>query len=345
MLGRLKRLLRRRSYTGDRIGATFAMATGEVVDAATTSAVEAVAGLLARSISGGDIVGPEWLDIPPRWLQTCCRDLVRGGEHLSVIEMNAAGRVYLAEASHWTVTGPVDEDGWQFLTTLYGPTAQTTRTIARDGVFFVQWARSGALPERGQSAASLAPLAAKLAAAIEQSLGYEAGGPVTNILTIPEGTDGDDEILQGYRTGIANAKGAPKLVETTSGGYGDKSAAPRRDWQPQRLGPAPPEATVRLYEMAFDHMVAACGASPALFDGRADGTAQREALRRWHLTTVLPVAKLIGYELTRAAGAPVRIEIDGYGLDLVSRAQTVDKLTKAGVSLDTAMLFAGIEDT
>lgn len=344
MLARLKRAIRRRSYTGDRIAATHRLATGEIVDAATTSAVEAVAGLLARSISAGEIVGPDYLSIPPRWLQTVCRDLVRGGEHLSVVEMTADGRLFFVEASHWTVTGGVDEDAWRFLTTVYGPTAQITRTIDRDGVFLVQWHRSGNLPERGQSPANLASLTAKLTAAIEQSLGYEAGGPVTNLITVPEGANVDDDTMAGYREGIAEAKGAPKLVETVAGGYGDRTAAPRRDWQPQRLGPAPPDATVKLYEAAFDRMVAVCGASPALFASNADGTAQREALRRWHLTGVLPVVRLLEHELTRAAGATVRIKLDGYGLDLVSRAQTVDKLVKAGISLDVATMFAGIDE-
>ena len=84
---------------------------------------------------------------------------------------------------------------------------------------------------------------------------------------------------------------------------------------------------------------AAC--HPSLFLD-ADGTAQREAVRRWHLNTVLPLARLVEYELTEKLAAPVKLTFDTYALDMVSRAQVVSKLTAAGVALPVALEAVGL---
>ena len=89
--------------------------------------------------------------------------------------------------------------------------------------------------------------------------------------------------------------------------------------------------------------MAASGAPVALFTD-ADGTSQRESMRRWHLTTVLPIAKLIEHELSARLDAPVKLEFDSYALDLVSRATTIDKLTNSGVPLNVAMNAVGLAD-
>ena len=47
---------------------------------------------------------------------------------------------------------------------------------------------------------------------------------------------------------------------------------------------------VAISKDSFARMLAACGASPALFDD-SDGTSKREALRQFHLGTVRPLAK------------------------------------------------------
>ena len=115
-----------------------------------------------------------------------------------------------------------------------------------------------------------------------------------------------------------------------------------RDWVAARLGPAPTEALVQLAQDAFLRLVAVSGAPVALFTD-ADGTSQRESMRRWHLTTVLPIAKLIEHELSMALDAPVSLEFDSYALDMVSRAQVVSKLTSAGVGLGVAMSAVGLD--
>ena len=95
------------------------------------------------------------------------------------------------------------------------------------------------------------------------------------------------------------------LVETTAAGWGDgKTAAPQHDWLPKRLGSGihrgpgaclPPTASPALWPLAvFRHP---CSWTPT-------GTAQREAVRRWHLGTVIPLAKLVERELSDKLEVP-----------------------------------------
>ena len=146
------------------------------------------------------------------------------------------------------------------------------------------------------------------------------------------------------RADIAAARGKAVLVETTAAGFAEgQAAAPHKDWVANRLGPDTPEAMVNLAAAAFDRMLAACGTPPALFLGRADGTAQREAQRRWHMNTVMPLARLLEHELSARLEADVRLRFDSYAKDQVSRSTVFAKLMGAeGMTIDKALAIAGL---
>ena len=95
---------------------------------------------------------------------------------------------------------------------------------------------------------------------------------------------------------------------------------------------------------AFTSVLAACGCPPGIFESKADGTAQREALRRWHLNLVLPLARLVEYELTLKLETDVSLKFDAYPLDMVNRATVIEKLINAGVDRATALAAVGIDD-
>ena len=88
--------------------------------------------------------------------------------------------------------------------------------------------------------------------------------------------------------------------------------------------------------------MSACGTPPSLFVGFGRNKSQREALRRWHLGTVLPLARLLEHELTAKLETPVELKFDTYALDMVSRATVVAKLAQAGVPMATALDAVGL---
>ena len=231
--------------------------------------------------------------------------------------------------------------------TAYGPSTSTTWNLPASGVVFVRWGGTPGQPYVGTGPLSWAATTARLQSEVERSLADEAGGPLAQILPIPRdgGDDGDDDPLKDMKADIRTARGKALLVETAAAGWGEgKSAAPMSDWKPHRLGPNFPAAMAEVQGKSFNAVLAACGCPPAMFEGGADGTSQREALRRWHLNVTIPLARLVEAELTVKLETPIMLKFDTYALDMVSRAQVVDKLVRAGVPTATALAAVGLDD-
>ena len=335
----------------DRVRAAIeAEAAGTAADTGATAAVEAAAGSLSRAFASAELQGPAWAveAVPPATLGQIGRDLMRRGESLHAIRM-AGGmpRLIPCDSWHWQ-GGTADPDTWQVRATAYGPSSSTTWHLPASSVVWVAWgARTGA-PYQGVGPTAWASVTARLQAQAERSLADESGGPLAQMLAIPAdgGDGGDDDPLAGLKVDITRARGRAAFLETTAAGWGEgRDAAPgaSRDWKANRLGPNPPAAFVTARRDAFASILAATGTPPALFMEGADGTAQREALRRWHLGTVLPLARLVEAELSRKLAAAIRLKFDGYALDQVSRATVVQKLVAAGVQPGTALAAVGME--
>ena len=324
-------------------------AAGSAADASSTAAVEAAAGALSRVFAGARVVAEAWAQeaVSPAVLGQIGRDLIRKGDSMHAIRLYG-DQVVLIPCSSWHWEGSHDPASWTVRVTAYGPSTSTTWNLPAGGVVFCRWGSNPGQPYVGTAPTDWAHTTARLNAATERSLADEAAGPIAQLLPIPQepGDDADDNPLAGLRADIAAARGKAMLVETTAGGWGEGGVnAPRSDWKAQRLGPAPTAALVALADASFSRVLASTGTPPALFDARADGTAQRESIRRWHLGTVLPLARLVEHELTVKLDTKVRLRFDNYARDQVSRAQVFSKLASVeGVSPEMAMALAQIGD-
>ena len=343
-----------RQATGGNYTSLISALVGEhaagTQQASATAATEAVAGALSRAFADARVDGPADVAeaLSPRVLAQIGRDLVRVGESLHVIRMSG-GRLKLLSASTWYWEGGADPADWLCTATVYGPSGSSTWRVPQSSVVFMTWGSPTARPYHGLSPGTWAADTSRLTANAERSLANEAGGPVAQLLPVPQdGGDGADEgadPLSGLKSDIKDAKGSALLVETTAGGW-DQGAvnAPRSDWKQARLGPMPPEAMVKLAESAFARSLAAAGCSPSLFND-ADGTSKREALRQWHMGVVRPLARMLSAELSDKFGATVRLKFDNYAMDQVSRAQVFSKLAAVeGVSPEMALALAQIGD-
>ena len=337
-------------YTGIVSALIELQAAGTTQQASATAATEAVAGALSRAFADARVDGPPDVAaaLSPRTLAQIGRDLVRVGESLHVIRMTG-GRLRLAPASTWYFQGDEDPADWTCTATAYGPSGSSTWRVPMDSVVFVTWGSPTARPYHGLGPGTWAADTSRLMANSERSLANEAGGPLAQLLPVPQdgsdGADDDADPLSGLKADIKGANGKALLVETTAAGWGEgKVAAPLADWKQQRLGPLPPEAMVKLAESAFARVLAATGASPSLWND-ADGTSKREALRQWHMGVVRPLARMLSAELTEKFGTPVRLEFDNYPMDMVSRAQVFSKLAAVeGVSPEMALALGQIGD-
>ena len=340
----------RRSSGGDFSDAVVrlleAQAAGKAADVGSTAAVEAASGALARAFAAARVEGPPWVRaaVSPVVLAQVGRDLIRSGDSMHVIDVTEAGRVTLLPASSWHFEGGADPAGWRVRATVYGPSTSTTRYLPAEAVVFVRWGSTPGQPYVGTGPLSWASTTAKLQSEAERSLADEAAGPIAQLLAIPQdgGDDSEGDPLAALKADIRTARGRALLVETTAAGWGEgQASAPMRDWRAARLGPAPPAGLTGLARDTFNAVLAACGCPPSLFTD-ADGTSQREALRRWHLGTVLPLAGILAHELSAKLETSVRLVFDNYPLDLAGRAQAFQKLVGGGVGVTEALATSGL---
>ena len=288
-----------------------AQSAGSAADSSSTAAVEAVSGALSRAFALSNVQAPPWVReaVSPAVLAQIGCDLIRRGDSMHVIRLDG-DRVKLIPCSSWHWEGNHDPASWTVRATAYGPSTSTTWNLPAAGVVFVTWGSTPGQPYIGTAPVDWAHTTSRLNAAAENSLANEAGGPVAQLLTVPEGAGGDPDDdgdpLATLRASITGAKGRALLLESTSGGYGQgRTEAPRKDWVASRLGPDAPAGQVAVSKDAFARVLAACGASPAMWDD-SDGTSKREALRQWHLGTVKPLARLLEAELSTKLDAEVR---------------------------------------
>ena len=233
---------------------------------------------------------------------------------------------------------------WTVRATFYGPSTSTTRHLPFAGVIFAKWGSTPGQPYIGTGPLSWAHTTARLQSETERSLADEAGGPIAQLLTVPTdgGDDSEDDPLKMLKSDIRTARGDARFVETTAAGWGEGMAsAPRRDWTAERLGPNPPQSMATIRKDSFEAVLAATGTPPSLFTD-ADGTAQREAVRRWHLNTVMPLARMLEWELTEKLETSVKLEFDAYPLDLAGRAQAFQKMVAGGVGVTEALALTGL---
>ena len=119
------------------------------------------------------------------------------------------------------------------------------------------------------------------------------GAPSGYLLPLPKDATETTVIQETMKT----LRGRTAVVETTAAGWGQgNSLAPWQDWAVKRFGGDWPAEMRELREDAAEALVATC-VPPGLAFGTTDGTAAREAIRRWYHTSVAPVGKTVEQEL------------------------------------------------
>ena len=322
-------------------------AVGTVADRTSTAAVEAAAGALSRALAAAEVSGPPWARsaVSPEFLGQVGRDLVRSGQSLHVIEVSGRGALSLLPCSSWHFEGGPNPDSWKVRATCYGPSTSETRYLPFSGVVFVRWGSTPSERYTGRGPLSWASTSARLQSETERSLADEAGGPVAQLLPIPQdgGDDSEDDPLAKLKADLRTARGKALLLETTAAGYGEgASAAPRKDWVASRLGPNPPATMEAVMGRGFSEVLSACGCPPGLFL-ESDGTSQRESYRRYFSLTVEPLAGLLAAELSVKLEEPIGLSFQGrFAADLSGRARAFQSMVKAGMDPSKAAGLAGL---
>ena len=325
-------------------------AAGTAADASSTAAVEAASGSLSRAFAAAEVSGPEWARaaVSPEFLGQCGRDLVRRGQSMHVLEVDGAGRVSLLPCSSWHFEGDAHPSTWRVRATCYGPSTSTTRSLPYSGVIFCKWGATPGQPYTGVGPLSWAHTTARLQSETERSLADEAGGPLAQLMAVPQDggdseADEESDPLRKLRADLRAARGRAVLLETTAAGWGEgAAAAPRKDWQAARLGPNPPASMGEVMGQGFTEILAACGIPPGMFQKMGD-SGQREAYRRFVTLTIEPLGRMLQAELSSKLEADIGLDFSGlYAHDLAGRARAFGSMVTAGMDVAKAAGLAGL---
>ena len=334
-------------FTDAVVAAIVAAAAGASTgDPGGLAALEAAAGLYARAFAGATIApaSPASAAVGPRVRALIARDMIRRGESVHLIDVRG-GAVELLPCGSWDVRGGWRESEWFYRVDTFGPSGNATHFVPASRVVHIRYAVDPSRPWLGISPLGWARATGKLAANLEQRLGEESGSPVGSILPVPAdgGDDPEADPLAGLRADLAAAAGRPILTETTAAGWGEgKSAAPLGDWQPRRFGANPPAALGTLRDAASMAVLDACGVPRALAES-ADGTAAREAWRRFVMGACEPVAALVSEELERKLETPIRFDFGAlWAHDLQGRASAFKSLVDGGMAPAEAAATSGL---
>ena len=291
-------------YTDAITAAVEAMAAaGPVPSPAATAAAEACAGLIARSLALATVRTrrtPITAAVSPAWLRRLGYDLIRSGEHLSVIEVDRTGRAHLMPATTWTMHGG-QTLGQRWSNCPAPDGSEPLARVTEAGAVSILWSENELQPWRGRSPLSGASLTSGLLAAAHRSLGAEQSQPTGAVMPVPKATETETADL---RASLARS-GRLTLVESTASGWSQgRDDAPKGDWMPSaESGPIPPAASVDLQDSAAKQVVAACGVPLELLTD-VPAASRREAYRQFVSTTVEALGGIVAEELRRQARNP-----------------------------------------
>ena len=340
----------RSSYTDLRIQSALqnAEGVGYVGDIRTTSALETVCRLYQSVFSVARVKGPLWLQraLSSTWRAQVVRSMIRGGEHLDVIESGLDG-LELISAVGWSVNGGPRIDSWTYDAELNGPSGTLIRTYQSGDVIHAKWATERGRPWQGVGPMEAASRTAELSGALETRQSEESAASVGMIIPVAR-ADGDDpenentDPLYQLRADVRNARGRTILPETQMGS-GDPSQRPHSDWRSTRLGGNIPEGMIDLRDRVGLSVASACGVPLPLVEKLAVGISQREAWRRFTLTSCAAVANILSDEIETKLGTRPEFDLSpAYGSDLTGRASALQKLVASGVDVDEAKIITGL---
>lgn len=312
-----------RGYT-DVITNALVEASADTQVNAYVSALEVVAGQLSRAFASATVAGPGAPAFTPWAMAQIGRQLIEEGE---AVWRRVGQRLERAET-------------WEFMRGRYQMTiAGTQRAANEDQVLHVRW-NMDVSSGRGVAPLTTARTLKTLMQRLEQGLSDEQSAAIGYLLPVP--SDGDAPTVEKLKEDLAKLRGRIAIIETARAGWGESDAASARaEYRLARLGPDVPSGNVQLFTAAREAVLAACGYPVQLTQG-SDGTAQREAWRRYLHGTVAPLGRLLASDANRI-GLAVDISFDElFASDIMGRARAFQSLVGGGMSLEAAAAASGI---
>ena len=338
-----------RSYTSRVIAESTAAADSLSTAAPTeTAALEAAASLYAHCFAAATLE-PEIPALTASVRALIARNLVRLGQDFHQIEVREGRTVLVPVGYAYPYSNSPDPLAWLYQSSVYTPSGSRHEWILGGAMLHCRYAVDPERPWIGLPPWQWASAAGTLAANAEARLAEEAGGSVGRVIPLPAAMSGsgDEDRLGKFKADFAKLKGKAILVPTTADGGGEgRMAAPLQDWTQKRIGPAPDKELVTLRGDAAHAILAACGVPAALVDANADGTAQREAWRRFAMGPLAGLAAVVEEEIEAKLGVPARFNFRAlWAHDMAGRASSFKAMVAGGMDPAKAAALSGLMAT
>ena len=331
----------RESATDAIVSALISQAGGSSVPPSVEAlgAVEAAAGLWSRAFASATVEPstPVTQALTPSVLAAIGRGLAVRGE--VVFELDVNGAAELTQAASWKVSGGTRPESWRYAVELPLPSGKVSkRTLPAESVLHLRYATRPSKPWAGVSPLGMADETRALATWIERRLAEETSTATSYVLPLPEAADVDK-----LKADIKGGRGRLHIVDTTSTGWGDgTAAAPRQDWKSNRLGADPPDSLGKLRSDVKADIFGVYGIPSSI---HGTGGSARESYRQFLASTIQPLAKLVVEELSAKLDTPT-LALDFTELraaDIASRARAFKQLVDAGMDKAKAASITGLE--
>ena len=325
-------------YTNAAIDALIGMALGTGAQPSLTGAVATATQAISVPFGTCRVSGAP-VPLRASFLVDLVRRLMLSGNSVYLIGVDLIGGITLTPAASFKVGGSSRRPIYEL--EVANPGGETTRRRATaDGVIHVMVNASITSPWMGRAPWALAKLTAEGLAVIENSLKLDSSIPAGMLLPVPDGIG--DQAKTGIRNALARGKGMITPVETTAGGFGQsRLAAPKNDYLQMRFGPLIPESSISMRDSTSLAILRSYGVSPKVLDG--DGNAMREARRALFLDVILPLAALVGQELSEKLDSNIFLDFNpSQYRDFQRLSRSLKTFIDAGLSLGQASSLLGI---
>ena len=314
-----------RNYT-DVITNALVDAAADTVASSYLSALEIAAGALSRAFAAATIQGRDSMMFDSWTMAQMGREIVEEGE---TIWFRIGNR--LTRGNNYEISP--DETEYTFNLPSGAVRAPANR------VLHARW-NIDVNSKRGIGPLQNAQNLRRMVQRLEGSISDEMSAAVGYLLPIP--ADGNAHTVEQLKKDLAVLKGNIALVETARAGWGQGSqTGTRREFELVRMGPNLPDSSVMLYKAASDNVLSTCGYPPTLV-GNEDGTAQREAWRRYLHGTVAPIGFLM-QEAARQGGMTIIIGFDNlFASDIMGRARAFQSMVGGGMDVAKAAALSGL---
>lgn len=288
--------------------------------------------------------------LTPSLLGNIARTTIANGACMYLILVEG-GEIKLRAVGSWDISGRgTDPSAWMARCDLYGPSSNETVYVGYNSVIHVMHHYNESRPWLGLGGMDSASTTAALAAAIETRLKQEASSASGYFLpwpSSPSSDDVDEDVttpgeMVALKKDISSARGGLAVIETVSGGHGDKQSAPQKDLQQVRFGYDAPDGLRALRSDVNETVASALGVPPALLSSDANSQAQKESFKRFILSSVTGLAGKVSAELSLKLDSEVKLSFKGLYAHAEGRAASFKAMTVGGMDIEKAVALSGL---